>query len=141
MLKVYQHTTFSKISKTLVFGIALCALLKFLFFDSLFDKTSLALGVILTIMFVFLSILIFYILLDVWMEKIIISHNGIIYHGVFGKKEILDSNVKGFITDGEHISIYSKDNSIILSFDKRLKHDEKIAVYLENQFECLNEKK
>lgn len=114
-------------------------LLRCFFFDSLFEKNSLGISLLLTILFGGLSILLIYVILDVWLERILVSHNRIIYKGVFGKKEIQYSNIKGFVKDGQHTSIYSKDDSIIISFDNKLKSDEKITSYLEKRFESLSE--
>ena len=133
MNKIFRHTVFYRLITTAMYSVVIYCLTQSMLSDSYF-KNGAGLGIL---MFTIISLIVLfsiYSILEVWIEKIIIQHNRIIYKNVFRKKEILNSNVRGFEVNGTNTFIQSNDDSVGLGFASNLKNEIKITDYLNSKF-------
>ena len=137
MTKVYTDNTIIKYIGLIINAIALFWLVKLIY--SL-ENENINLLIILYIMFSSISFILLLIILDTLFEKITLTEYKFIQKRIYKTKELHFSNVKGFTIDKTHIIIYSKDDTIILVLEEKLKYKkEKLTDYLFDNFEYIEE--
>lgn len=119
--KLYQKSLFNKIISLIVYTLVIVYLSYrvFIFFNLKLNFMNFTLIVFFSILIIFSFITLY----GALFERLIIQGDKLILYSNFRKKELFISNIKGYTSDRDNISIYSKDESIILVIDKSLKNN------------------